>query len=85
MNRSERISAILTQELHPSHLEVIDESQHHAGHAGARPEGQTHFRVVIAAESLKKLNRVQAHQAIYKSLAQELKQGLHALVIELRD
>ena len=84
MNRTKRITAILMQELHPSHLEVIDESHKHAGHAGARPEGETHFRIVITSDALKVMSRVQAHQAIYKSLAAELQQGLHALAIEIK-
>jgi BolA family transcriptional regulator, general stress-responsive regulator len=85
MTRTQRITTILTQELQPSHLEVIDESYKHIGHAGARPEGETHFKVIITAPALKAMSRVRAHQAIYKLLAQELQQGLHALAIEVKN
>ena len=39
----------LTAALAPLRLSVIDDSQRHAGHAGARPEGETHFNVEIVA------------------------------------
>ena len=42
---AERIERKLTDALTPESLEVVDESALHAGHAGARPGGQTHFRV----------------------------------------
>ena len=31
----------------PVHLEIIDESERHKGHAGWREGGETHFRVEI--------------------------------------
>ena len=75
--------AKLSQKFAPSHLEVIDESHRHAGHAGARPEGETHFRVRIAADSLAPLSRLQRHRAIMETVDAELKGGVHALAIEV--
>jgi BolA protein len=82
MNRAERIISLLTKELAPSRLEVHDRSSRHAGHAGARPEGETHYDLVIESARFKGLNRVQRHQLIYRLLDGELKNGLHALAIE---
>ncbi len=45
----QRISAKLVQAFAPASLDVIDESHHHAGHSGARADGESHFRVVIVA------------------------------------
>ena len=82
MNRAERITAILTQELQPIHLELRDVSQKHAGHAGASPSGETHYELVIEAAIFKGMGKIQRHQAIYKLLAGEFASGLHALSIE---
>ena len=85
MNRLERIRSILTKNLLPEHLEVRDNSHMHAGHAGARPEGETHYEVIIEAECFKGLSRVKRHQMVYALLADELKTGLHALEIDARE
>jgi BolA protein len=63
----------------PVELDVEDESASHRGHAGARPEGETHFRVRIVSESFRGLNRVARQRAVYAVLADELKSRVHAL------
>jgi BolA family transcriptional regulator, general stress-responsive regulator len=82
MNRLDRITATLKDALQPSRLEVIDDSHKHAGHAGASPDGETHYTVVITSEAFKGLTRVQIHQKIYALLDAELQSGLHALAIK---
>ena len=79
----DRIVAKLSAKFLPDHLEVIDESSRHMGHAGSRPEGETHFRVRIASAQLNGLTRVAQHRAINETLADELKGGVHALAIEI--
>jgi BolA protein len=76
------IVAKLSAKFAPSHLEVIDESSRHQGHAGSRPEGETHFRVRIASTALSG-PRVAQHRAIMDVLDSELKGGVHALAIEV--
>jgi BolA protein len=66
----------------PTHLEVIDESYRHQGHAGSRPGGESHFRVRIASAALIG-TRVAQHRAIMEALDAELKGGIHALAIEV--
>lgn len=74
----------LTERLAPTQLEVIDDSAKHAGHAGARPGGQTHYTVRIASAAFSGLNRVARHRAVYAALDGLFEQGLHALAIEAR-
>lgn len=81
-SRSERIRASLTTRFAPTALEVIDESHKHAGHAGARPEGETHFRVRIVAAAFADMTRVARHRAVTSALADEFDAGLHALSID---
>ena len=66
----------------PISLEVIDESAQHQGHAGARPDGESHFRVKIVAAAFQGKSRVEQHRMINQVLALELKERVHALAIE---
>lgn len=84
MTRADRIRQLLELALSPTYLEIIDESAQHAGHAGAAPSGETHFRLIISTPSLKGLSRLDSHRKIYDILNLELQSGLHALAIEIR-
>jgi len=76
---AETIRRKLTDRLAPSRLEIVDESHRHAGHAGARPEGETHFAVTIVAAAFAGLNRVARQRLVYGILADELASRVHAL------
>ena len=78
------ITARLTEALHPASLDVIDESHQHAGHSGARPGGETHFRIRVTAEAFTGLSRIARHRMINEVLASELRDRVHALAIEAR-
>lgn len=78
-NRMDRMRSLLTA-LQPSHIELVDESHLHAGHAGAG-EG-SHFRVKIVASSMAGLSRVAQHRLVYDALRLVIPQGVHALAIE---
>lgn len=71
----------LTRAFAPVSLAVIDESHLHAGHAGARPEGETHFRIKIVSEAFAGKSRVDTHRLINAALADELRTRVHALAI----
>jgi BolA family transcriptional regulator, general stress-responsive regulator len=72
----------LREAFRPSALEVIDESAQHHGHSGARPDGESHFRVKIIADAFQDKSRVEQHRMINAVLALELKERVHALAIE---
>ena len=69
----------LTERFAPTRLVIADESHRHAGHAGARPEGETHFAVTIVAAGFAGLNRVARQRRVYETLADELATQIHAL------
>ena len=71
----------LFRALAPEFLELVDDSGRHAGHAGARPDGETHFNLVVVAESVTGLGRVARQRMIYAALAEELAGPVHALTI----
>ena len=75
------IEAKLTAGLQPLMLTIVDQSHLHAGHSGARPEGETHFRVEIVADVFAGQSRVARQRQVYALLADEFDAGLHALSI----
>ena len=80
---AEALRARLEELLQPSRLEVIDESQAHAGHAGANGLGYgTHFRVRIDSPLFAGRSKVARHRLVYDALRDFLDAGLHALAIE---
>jgi BolA protein len=84
MRAADRIRGKLAEVFAPVELQVIDESDQHKGHAGARPEGETHFRVRIVAEAFRGKSRVEVHRMVNAALGAEFAGGLHALAIEAR-
>lgn len=72
----------LTQAFQPTVLEVIDDSDRHAGHAGASESGESHFTVKLTSPAFAGLNRVERQRRINAALADEFAAGLHALSIK---
>lgn len=71
----------LIEALSPLRLVVEDQSHKHMGHAGARPEGETHFRVEIVATAFEGQSRLARQRMVYKVLADELAGPVHALAL----
>jgi BolA family transcriptional regulator, general stress-responsive regulator len=69
----------LTQRFAPTRLDIVDESHRHAGHAGARAGGETHFAVTIVASAFAGHSRVARQRLVYQTLAEELAIRVHAL------
>jgi len=78
------IDETLRAELAPTRLDVVDESHLHAGHAGARPEGETHFRVEVVSAAFDGKSRVERHRIVNSALDPAFKRGLHALAVRAR-
>ena len=72
MNIKERIKAKLEAGLTPIALEIEDESHLHAGHAGARAGGETHYRIKVASARFSGKGRVERHRMVYALLAEEI-------------
>jgi len=67
--------------LEPTQLEIVDESDKHVGHAGAR-DGRGHFHVRIASAQFAGLPPVQRHRLIYDAVGDLMDTDIHALSIE---
>ncbi|HYD45171.1 MAG TPA: BolA family protein [Phenylobacterium sp.] len=74
----------LTAAFEPSHLQITDDSAKHAGHAGARAEGESHFTVEIESAAFEGLSRVARQRLVNQAVAAQFAAGLHALSIRAR-
>jgi BolA family transcriptional regulator, general stress-responsive regulator len=81
--RAERIRRALLAAFPAAAVEVVDESHRHAGHAGARPEGETHYAVRVVSPAFAGLSRVSRSRAAHAALEAEFGTGLHALSLRL--
>ena len=78
--RVERLAERL-QALEPDQLEVVDNSHHHAGHAGAA-DGRGHFSVFVVSKQFAGLNTLRRHRLVYEAVGDLMITDIHALSIE---
>jgi BolA protein len=75
-----RIRENLMIALEPTRLDVVNESELHAGHRSSPGTGESHFRVLIVSEKFSGLSRLERHRLINAALADEMTR-IHALAI----
>lgn len=85
MNTEQRVNLMrerLQQNLMPSHLEIIDESNFHVGHAGAEG-GAGHYSVCITSDHFKGKSPIACHRLVYGALGDLMDHEIHALRIQV--
>lgn len=82
MSVASAIKDKLTQAFNPERLVIEDQSHLHAGHAGHRPGGESHFRVELVSARFSGLGRVARQRLVYDALAAELAGPIHALALK---
>jgi BolA protein len=78
---TERVGLIrqrLEKVFSPEELEIIDDSQRHAGHAGAR-DGRGHFQVRILSRQFSGRRSLERHRMVYAALGTLMQTDIHAL------
>ena len=80
MELSARIREQLS-ELDPQSVELLDESGHHVGHAGAA-SGGSHFRLIIVSQRFAGLDKLRRHRMVYAALGPLMQREIHALAIQ---
>ncbi len=81
--RIQLIKDKLTAVLHPTQLQVIDDSAKHIGHAGAK-DGRGHFKVIIVSDDFIGKSAIKRHQMVYQALGGLMQTDIHALQIEAK-
>ena len=84
MSMKDLIKQKLENQFHPLHLEVVDQSHLHAAHFFEGPPIETHFKIIMMAPSLKGMNPLKKHKAVYDALGDELK-SVHSITLDLRE
>ena len=82
MSAEARIRETLMVALAPTRLDVINESDLHAGHRSSPGTGESHFRVLVVAEAFRGKSRLERHRMVNVALKDELEGGVHALAIQ---
>jgi len=82
MSIEQNIREKLMVALSPVRLDVINESELHAGHRSSPGTGQSHFRVLVVSEQMRGKSRVERHRMVNEALSAELEGGIHALAIK---
>lgn len=82
MSVAEIIKSKIEARLSPAVIEVKDESHLHAGHAGARPGGESHFRILIVSDRFEGLSRLARQRLVNEILRDELSGPIHALAMQ---
>ena len=83
-SRAARLEAVLEQAFSPTLLRIEDDSARHAGHAGARPGGETHYNVLLVSGRFRGMGRLARSRAVHAVLHAEFSAGMHALSLTLR-
>lgn len=80
---ADEIRRKLTEALAPERLEIIDDSDKHAGHAGHREGGESHFTVRVASAKFAGVGRVERQRMVNAVLADDIRPDrIHALSIQ---
>jgi BolA protein len=74
-----QLRTAIERSLAPERLEIVDDSAKHHGHAGWRPEGETHFSVLVVSAVFAGKNRVERQRLVHAAAADLLKERIHAL------
>lgn len=82
--RADRMRMALISCFPGARVLVRDDSLAHAGHAGARPGGETHYHVEVQWGGFAPMAPLARHRAINAALRSEFAGGLHAVSIAAR-
>ena len=86
MSVADIIYSKISKTYKPKLLEIVDESNDHAGHGGWRESGETHFKVILSKEPFEGMSKIARNRALYKLLEDEQGDGgIHALGFEFKD
>jgi len=78
----QNLEEALSQALHPEHLEVLDDSAKHRGHAGARQGGGGHYIVTVVAQAFAGKTLIEQHRLVNEALKDLFGSEIHALALQ---
>jgi BolA protein len=83
MSVENQIKTIIESAFDPVHLEVINQSDNHIGHAGHDGSGESHFKLMVVSLAFEETSRVERSRLANQALEPVFANGLHALSMKL--
>lgn len=81
MSAETRMREALAAALAPIRLDIVNESELHAGHRSSPGTGESHFRILVVSAAFAGKSRIARHRIVNELLGPELKRGVHALAL----
>jgi BolA family transcriptional regulator, general stress-responsive regulator len=81
VSRREKIELAIKAAFNPEHLQLIDQSHRHAGHAGAA-DGRGHFDLLVVSSAFAGKLPLARHRSIYAAMGELMQTDIHALSIK---
>ena len=81
MSAESRLREKLMIALEPTRLDIVNESELHAGHRSSPGTGESHFRIMIVSPKFAGATRVTRHRMVNEAIADELQGRIHALAL----
>jgi BolA protein len=81
MSAETRMREALAAALTPTRLDIVNESELHAGHRSSPGTGESHFRILVVSAAFAGKSRIARHRIVNELLGPELKRGVHALAL----
>lgn len=81
MSAEARLREKLMMALEPTRLDIVNESELHAGHRSSPGTGESHFRILIVSPRFAGVSRVGRHRMVNEAIADELSGRIHALAL----
>ena len=81
MSTEQRLREKLTAAFQPERLDIVNESEMHAGHRGSPGTGDSHFRIAIVSAAFAGKSRLERHRMVNAALAGEIGPRIHALAL----
>jgi len=82
MSAEQRMREKLMLGLEPTRLDIINESEMHAGHRSSPSTGESHFRILVVSDAFAGKSRLDRHRIVNELLADELSGRIHALALK---
>lgn len=79
MSMDDFIKQQVMRELLPTHMELVNDSARHHGHAGDDGSGETHYSLLVVSARFEGLSRVERQRLVHAALKEALERGVHAL------
>lgn len=81
---AQEMHRLLTDAFAPTHLDIINDTANHLGHAGDDGSGESHFTIEIESAAFAGASRLQRQRMVNAALGDIPGQRVHALAIKAR-